>query len=57
MVYDVVYVIGLEFVEDRNNHCTVCNSGKKRYSPMRTVASADSNFIAFLNAALFKDNV
>ena len=57
MVYDIVYVIGLELVKDRYNHGTIGDGSQEGNSPMRTVTATDGNLVSLVNAALFKDDV
>lgn len=49
MVDDVVYIVGLEFVQDRYYDGSVGKSSEKCDGPMRGVTAADGYFI--LNSA------
>ena len=57
VVYYVVYVVGLEFVQYWNGNRAVCNDGKERNAPVGVVSSADGDFIAFFDASLSKNDV
>ena len=57
MIDDVMNIVGLEFVKDRNDDGSVCDGGQESNAPMRTVATADGYFITFLDAAKFKNNM
>ena len=57
MVYDIVYLVRLEFVKDRNDDCSVGYGSKECYTPMRHVTSTEGNLIAFLYTTFFEDDV
>ena len=60
MIDDVMNIVGLEFVKDRNDDGSVCDGGQESNAPMRTVAASDvykRQFITFLDAAQFKNNM
>jgi len=50
MVDDVVYIVGLEFVQDRYYDGSVGKSSEKCDGPMRGVTAADGYFISFFYA-------
>ena len=53
MIDDVMNIVGLEFVKDRNDDGSVCDGGQESNAPMRTVATADGYFW-FPNGSLVK---
>ena len=57
VVYDVVNIIGLEFVQNRYCYRAVCNNGKERNAPVGVVSSTDGDFVAFFDASLCKNDV
>jgi hypothetical protein len=57
MVYDIMYLVRLEFVEDRNNYSSISYGSKECYTPMRHVTTADCNLIARLDSAFFENDV
>ena len=57
MIDDVMNIVGLEFVKDRNDDGSICDGGQESNAPMRTVATADGYFITFLDAAQLKNNM
>ena len=57
MVHDIVYVVCLELVEDRDDYRAVGQRCEERYAPMGAITAADGNFITFLDAACFKNDM
>ena len=57
VVHDVVHIVGLELVKNGHNDCAIRQRGEESHSPVRTVTAADSDFIAFLDAARFKNDM
>ena len=57
VVYDVMYIIRLELMQDRHNHRTIGDGSQEGHSPMRAVTSANRNFVAFLYATTLKDDM
>ena len=57
MVDDVVYVVGLELMQDGYDDGSVGKGGQEGNSPVRAVASAHGYLVAFLYTARFKDDV
>ena len=57
VVDDVVNLFGFELMENGNYDGTVADCGQKGHSPVRTVAPADGDFVARLNAGRLKENV
>ena len=51
MVDDMVYIVGLEFVQDRYYDGSVGKSSEKCDGPMRGVTAADGYFISFFMPA------
>lgn len=54
MIDDVVYVVCLEFVENRNNDSTIGHCCQKAYCPMGAVTTAYGYFITGLDAGAFQ---
>lgn len=57
VVYDVVYVVGLEFVQYGYDHRSVGEGGEEGDGPMGGVAAADGNLVAFLYTGSFHQDV
>lgn len=57
MIDDVVHLIRFELVEDGHDDGTIGHGGEVGYCPMDTVASADSDTIAWQDACLLEENV
>lgn len=57
VVDDVVDVVGLEFVQNRYDDSPISDGSQERDSPMGTVAAADGNLVAGLDAHTFQYNV
>ena len=57
VVDDVVHIVRLELVKNGHDDCTIRQGSEESDSPVRTVTSADGDFITFLNAARFKDDM
>ena len=57
MVYQVVDVFRLEFVENRHRYCTVGQRGEETYAPVGLIAGAEGHFVAFFQSAALEGNV
>ena len=57
VVHQIVYVAGLEFMEDGNGHCAISDGCQEADSPVGLVAGAYCNFVTLFEAALFKSNM
>ena len=57
VVDDVMHIVRLEFVKNGHDDRTIRQGSEESDSPMRTVTSADGDFIAFSDAARFKDDM
>ena len=57
MINDVVNLFCIELMQYGYGNSTISESGQEGDSPMCGVTSANGNFIAFLNAAVLKNNV
>ena len=57
VVHDVVYVVGLEFMQNGYDDCSIGQGGEECHAPVRAVASADGYLVSFPDAAGLKDNV
>ena len=57
MVDDIMNIICLEFMQNRNNNGSISNRCQESNRPMGTVTSANGNFISRLDAGTFQDNV
>ena len=54
MVHEIVDVTGLELVQDGHRNGSVGEGGEEAYAPVRLIARAESDFVAFLQAALLE---
>ena len=57
VVDDVMHIVRLEFVKNGHDDRTIRQGSEESDSPMRTVTSADGDFIAFSDAARFKNDM
>ena len=57
VVDDVVNLLGFELVENGNHDGAVADCGQKGNCPVGTVAAADGDFVARLDAGRLKENV
>ena len=57
VIHEVMDVAGLEFVQDGHRNGAVGKGGEEAHAPVRLVARAEGDFVAFLQAALFKTDV
>ena len=57
MVYDVMNVVGFEFMKDGNGNSSVGERSKKRYRPLGAVFTAEGDFVPFLNACIFEQKM
>ena len=46
MVYDVVHIIGIEILQNRNNNRPISNRSEKRHHPTRSIPPDKSDFVA-----------
>ena len=57
VVYQIVYVSWLEFMENGDGNCAVSDCCKETHTPVSLVAGADGYLITLFEAALLKGNV
>ena len=57
VIHNTMYIVGLELVQDRHCHGAVGQCSQKSHTPMRTVAAAQSHFVALFQTALFVHQV
>lgn len=57
MVYDVVDVVGVEVLKDRNHNAAVGDGGHVGNAPAGIILSDDGNFVAPAQAAMFEQQV
>ena len=57
MVYDVMNVVGFEFMKDGNGNSSVGERSEKRYRPLGAVFTAEGDFVPFLNACIFEQKM
>ena len=57
MVDNVVYIIGLELIQNGNGDSAVGYNSKETDRPAGRVSAHQCNFIAFANIGLLKDNM
>ena len=54
VVYNVMYLVGLEFVEDRNDYSAISYGCEECYSPMRHVTTTNCNLVTCFYTAFFE---
>ena len=57
MIYKVMDILRLEFVENRNRNGSVSQCGEERYSPVGLVPCAKGNLVTLLKSTLFESDV
>ena len=57
MVYYIMYIVCFKFVKDRYSHRSVGDYSKECSSPVGTVSAAECDFISFLYACMFQQNM
>ena len=57
MVHDVMNLIGIKLMKDRDNHGTIGERSQECYCPMSTIAPANGHFIAFADSAVLKKDM
>ena len=57
MVDDVVNLVGLEFVQDRDGHRAICQGGEEDGTPMCAVSSAKCDSVSLFHIAVLEDDV
>ena len=57
MVDDVVHVVGLELVKDRNGYCPVSYDAQESGCPVGTVAPAQRDFVPFPDSCMFEQDM
>ena len=57
VVHDVVYLRGVELMQDGYCHCAVGEYAEERSSPAAQVSSAESDAVALLDACMFEQDV
>ena len=57
VVYDVVHIVRLEFVQNGDDDCAIGDGGQERHAPVSAVASAEGYLVAGLDAGGFEHQV
>ena len=57
MVDDIVDVVRLKFMKNRDDNRSVCQCGEERHTPMRTVSSANGNLVSLADSAFLENDM